>query len=106
MFQMPTQEEAQISQSNAMEQFLRLKQTLDRDESVLKKYSAFIQEFLNLGHLEKVGSRELASSKTNTGVCLDECLLVGPKVQEDLFDILLRFRFFKNVLASGTLKKA
>ena len=115
-----------------MKRFLRLEQTLHRDESLLKKYSAFIQEFLDLGHLEKVESLELdvfpnyylphhcvlkedssttklrvvfdASSKTTTGVSLNECLLVGPKVQEDLFDILLRFRFFKVGMSADIAK--
>ena len=45
-----------------------------------------------------------ASSKTNTGVSLNECLLFGPKVQEDLFDILLRFRFFE-VASQPTLQR-
>ena len=133
--QMPFKEESQklgYSKANAMKRFLRLEQTLHRDESLLKKYSAFIQEFLDLGHLEKVEILELdvfpnyylphhcvlkedssttklrvvfdASSKTTTGVSLNECLLVGPKVQEDLFDILLRFRFFKVGMSADIAK--
>ena len=126
MFQLPIKGESHrlgYSKANAMKRFLCLEQTLHRDESLLKKYAAFIQEFLDLGYLEKVESLELdvfpnhylphhcvlkgdsstrklhvvfgASSKTTTGVPLNECLLVSPKVQEDFFDILLRFRFFK-----------
>ena len=45
-----------------------------------------------------------ASSKTTTGVSLNECLIVGPKVQEDLFDILLRFRFFKVAISPDIAK--
>ena len=109
--QMPIKEELQKlghGKANAMKRFLCLEQIRHRDES-LKKYSAFIQEFLDLGHLEKVESLELgvfpnyylphhcvlkedssrtklrvvfdASSKTTTGVSPNECLLVGPKVQ-------------------------
>ena len=122
----------QLVEAEAFLKTLRLEQTLHRDESLLKKYSCFIPEFLDLGHLEKVESLELdvypnyylphhcvlkedssttklrvvfdASSKTTTGVFLNECLLVGPKVQEDLFDILLRFRFFKVAMSADTAK--
>ena len=111
-----------------MKQFLRLEQTFHREEFRLKKYSPSTQEFRNLDHLEKVESLELdvfqnyylphhcmlkddssttqlrvgfdASSKTTTGVSLNECLLVRPKVQEDLYDILLRVRFFKVAMSA------
>ena len=133
--QMPKKKESQrlgYSKANAMKRFLRLEQTLHRDESLLKKYAAFILEFLDLGHLEKLECLELdvfpnyylphhcvlkkdssttklrvvfdASSKTTTGVSLNECLFVGPKVQEDLFDILLRFRFFKLAMSADIAK--
>ena len=54
---MPIKEESQRlgnSKANAMKRFLRLEQTLHRDESLLNKHSAFIQEFLDLGRLEKI----------------------------------------------------
>ena len=131
--QMPIKEESQRlghSKANAMKRFLRLEQTLHRDESLLKKYSAFIQDILDLGHLEKVESLELDffpnkylphhcvlkedSSTTKyalfsqlfdtTAVSLNECLLVGPKVQEDLFNILLRFRFFQVAMSADIAK--
>ena len=133
--QMPIKDDCQklgYSKANAMKRFLGLERTLHRDDSLFKKYSAFIQEFLDLGHLEKVERSELdtfpsyylphhcvlkddssttklrvvfdASSKTTTGVSLNECLLVGPKVQEDLFDILIRFRFFKVAMSADIAK--
>ena len=60
--QMPFKEESQklsYSKANAMKRFLRFEQTLHRNEYLLKKYSAFIQELLDLGNLEKIESLEL-----------------------------------------------
>ena len=34
-----------------------------------------------------------ASAKTTSGFTLNDCLMVGPEFQDDLFDILVRFRF-------------
>ena len=59
---MPIKEESQrigYSKANAMKRFLRLEQTQHRDESLLKKYGDFIQEFRDLGHLEKIENLEL-----------------------------------------------
>ena len=36
-----------------------------------------------------------ASEKTTSGVSLNDNLMLGPKVQKDLFEILIRFRFHK-----------
>ena len=133
--EMPFMEESQklgYSKANAMKRFLCLEQTLHRHESLLKKYSAFIPEFLDLGHLEKVESLELdvfpnyclpnhcvlenerattklrvvvdASTESATAVPLNECLLIGPKVQEDLSDIFLKFRFSKVVISADIVK--
>ena len=33
-----------------------------------------------------------ASAKSSSGLSLNDCLMVGPKVQEDILDILIRFR--------------
>ena len=60
--QMPITEESErlgYSKANTMRRFLRLEQTLHRDESLLKKYAALFQKFLELGHLEKEESLEL-----------------------------------------------
>ena len=101
-----------------MKQFLRLDQTLHWYEYLLKKYFAFIQDFPDLGHFKKVENLEMdvfpnyylphhwllkedSSAKLRVvfdpslekqDVSLNEYLLVGPKVEENLFDILFRFR--------------
>lgn len=45
-----------------------------------------------------------ASSKSETGLSLNDCLCVGPIVQPESFDILLRFREKKFVLNSDIEK--
>ena len=45
-----------------------------------------------------------ASAKTTTGIALNECLLVGPKLHDDILDILIRFRFFKVGMSAEVAK--
>ena len=107
---------------------------LIRDESLYARYTAFIEEFLDLGHMEKIPDSEIpiessksfylphhcvlkesstttklrvvfdASAKTTSGVSLNDNLMLGPKVQKDLFDILIRFRFHKVALSADIAK--
>ena len=44
------------------------------------------------------------SMKTSTGVSLNDVMLKGPKVQEDIFDIICRFRKYKFVFTSDIEK--
>ena len=43
-----------LSNANAMKRFIRLEYTLRHNVDLFRKYSAFIQEFFDPGHLEKV----------------------------------------------------
>ena len=45
-----------------------------------------------------------ASAKTTSGVSLYDNLMLGPKVQKDLFEILIRFRFHKVALSADIAK--
>ena len=120
------------SKALAMRRFLNLERKLIRDQSLHERYSAFIKEFIDMGHLEKVPIYELetsrnyylphhcvtkesssttklrvvfdASAKTTSGLSLNDCLLVGPKLQDDLFHILTRFRFFKVAMSADVAK--
>ncbi|XP_055701634.1 uncharacterized protein LOC129800889 [Phlebotomus papatasi] len=110
------------NKTNAISQFLRLERKLDKDPLLKKQYSDNISEYLELGFLESVPVHELhnkshylphhgvvkessistklrvvynASSKSSSGLSLNDTLKVGPIVQPDLISILLRFRMGK-----------
>lgn len=99
---------------------------------VLADYRKFMSKYASLGHMELIPSEKLplnhsyliphrgvlrtsssttalrvvfnASAKRADGLSLNETLMVGPKVQDDLFDILIRFRSFKLVYVADIEK--
>ncbi|XP_018394988.1 PREDICTED: uncharacterized protein LOC108773621 [Cyphomyrmex costatus] len=110
------------SKDTAIQRFKGLEKRLAKNEQLRKEYTAFIHEYLELQHMRVVqedGHKEDsqqcyylphhgvvregssitrlrvvfdASSKTSTGVSLNDALMIGPVIQQDLFSILLRFR--------------
>lgn len=94
-----------------------------------KMYKDFMLEYETLGHMSQVSNnvskgyfiphhgvlRESslttklrvvfnASSPTTSGLSLNDILMVGPPVQDDLFSILLRFRQHRYILAADVEK--
>lgn len=45
-----------------------------------------------------------AFSKTSRGLSLNDCMMVGPKIQQDLFSIILRFRKYEIALTGDLVK--
>ena len=98
--------------------FKSLERRLDRNPDLRKRYSDFINEFISLDHMEVIPQEEInkpsnevyylphhcvfkedstttklrvvfdGSAKTSNGVSLNESLMIGPVVQNDLFTIL------------------
>lgn len=60
--------------------------------------------FKTAGQSSKIRVVFDASSKTSTGVSLNDALLVGPVVQQDLTTILMRFRTFRYVIVADIIK--
>ncbi|XP_055613757.1 uncharacterized protein LOC129760180 [Uranotaenia lowii] len=106
--------------SNAKARLISLERKLDKNPILKERYHTFMAEFIQLGHMRevpvddpeptvvcylphhavlkesstttKVRSVYNASAKTSTGFSLNDSLRVGPVIQDELFDILLRFR--------------
>ena len=108
------------SRSQAVQRLLQIERRFTRQPKMKEEYVKVIEEYFDLSHAEKVPDKELhspdayymphhcvikesssttklrvvfdASAKTSSGTSLNDCLMVGPKVQQDLIDILMRFR--------------
>ena len=111
------------SLTQAESRFKSLERRLDGNPDLRKRYSDFIYEFVSQDHMEVTPREEInipsnqvyylphhcvfkedstttkllvvfdGSAKTSNGCSLNESLMVGPVVQNDLFTILNRFRF-------------
>lgn len=115
----------------ATTRFLSVERRLQRDDSLKKAYVMFMEEYEKAGHMIEItddnqpkrpvylphhpvfkassSSTKLrvvfdASAKSSTGVSLNDILMHGPTVQEDLFTILLRFRKHQYVLTADIEK--
>ncbi|KYN02131.1 hypothetical protein ALC62_07059 [Cyphomyrmex costatus] len=120
------------SRKTAVQNFKDLERRLMRDPQLKKEYSKFLHEYLELGHMRelpepvddskqhfymphhcvmKASSTTTrlrvvfnASSKSSTGISLNNALMVGPVLQQDVVSILLRFRTYKYVMTSDIEK--
>ncbi|XP_058816585.1 uncharacterized protein LOC131679852 [Topomyia yanbarensis] len=105
---------------------------LERDAALREQYKAFMTEYVRLGHMRRVNAtirntdkwcylshhpvvKEAstatkvrvvfdASCKTASGVSLNDALLVGPVIQEDLRSIILRCRTRQIMLVADVEK--
>ncbi|XP_058840964.1 uncharacterized protein LOC131696441 [Topomyia yanbarensis] len=125
---------AMLGHSKAMaeKRFELLERRLERSPQLKMEYHKFMAEYLSLGHMRLVenGDRNTtvacylphhsvikeastttkvrvvfdASAKTTSGFSLNESLLVGPVVQDDLIAIILRFRTYPVALVADIEK--
>ncbi|XP_055589230.1 uncharacterized protein LOC129741514 [Uranotaenia lowii] len=120
------------SKRAATKRFLALENRLKTNLEVKALYTAFIHEYQLMGHMREVHEVEDepavcyylphqpvmkpsstttklrvvfdASCSTSSGVSLNDILMVGPVVQDDLIAILLRFRIHKYAIV-GDIEK-
>nr|XP_049699136.1 uncharacterized protein LOC126055167 isoform X1 [Helicoverpa armigera] len=115
----------------AKQRFLYLEKKLDRSPQYKRMYCEFMQEYEQLGHMTRVEEGNLpkpyyiiphhgvyressvttklrvvfdASATTSNIISLNEIQCVGPRLQNDIFSILLRFRQYRYV-ASADIEK-
>ncbi|UYV70186.1 hypothetical protein LAZ67_7002112 [Cordylochernes scorpioides] len=112
------------SRSQALRRFFNLEKRLQANPSLKSQYINFMREYMELNHMELIPLKELkkpsnqcfylphhgvlreqstttkirvvfdASSRSTNNLSLNDFLHVGPRLQQNLFNILLRFRTF------------
>ncbi|XP_062539142.1 uncharacterized protein LOC134207435 [Armigeres subalbatus] len=122
------------SREIATKRFLSLEHRLDSNPNLKQAYTTFIDEYQQLGHMRELDYESVASStelsyylphhgveradstttklrvvfdapcRTDTGVALNQALMVGGVVQDDLFAIYLRFRMHRIALIADIEK--
>lgn len=104
------------SKKMAIKQFFATESRMRKNTEFAEKYRLFMSEYETLGHMESIWENEEtgyytphhgilsankfrvvfnASSKTSTGITLNEAQLVGEKLQRDLVEILISFRLYR-----------
>ncbi|XP_058827429.1 uncharacterized protein LOC131687365 [Topomyia yanbarensis] len=119
------------SKAIALKRFMGLERRFAANPDLKTVYSEFIHEYLTLGHMKEViedidGGKKYylphhavlkpdstttklrvvfdASCRTSTGISLNDGLMVGPVVQEDLLSITLRFRTHRFAIVADIAK--
>ncbi|XP_029054805.2 uncharacterized protein LOC114882094 [Osmia bicornis bicornis] len=122
------------SRNIALHRFLTLERKLTKEPSLMDQYARFIKEYEELGHMRLISADEEFSSclpnfylphhtvvketsvttklrvvfdgsaKSDTNTSLNDVLMAGPNLQEDIFSILTRFRTFQYVLSADISK--
>ena len=121
------------SRSQAVRRFISLERSL-HNQREFEPFAKVVKEYFTIGHAEPVPSADLekeaaetfylpmhavkkeqstttkvrvvfdASTKTSTGISLNDTLMVGPTVHPPLIDVLLRFRYHRVGLSADVSK--
>ncbi|XP_029161043.1 uncharacterized protein LOC114932808 [Nylanderia fulva] len=119
------------SHKNSLRMYASLERRLKKDRQLAVEYNDFLNEYLRLGHMSPYTPTDVeeqrcfiphhpvlkpsststkvrvvfnASARTGNGKSLNDCLLIGPKLQTDLCAILLRWRWHRFVCAADIAK--
>ena len=112
---LPFKSEARPSNNfqTAKQRLFALERKLKDHDDVKQQYRDFIKEFVDMGHLEQAPQTSslcyylphhcVFKDSTTTKLRVD-CLLPGPRLQDDVFDILIRFRIHQIALSADVAK--
>lgn len=117
------------SYHTALKRLQALERRFLKNPKLQEQYIAVLREYLDLGYMSRVSDSHFdgfflphqavlketsmttkvrvvfdASSESNTGISLNDALLAGPTIQDDIFSLLLRFRLHNHVL-TGDIEK-
>lgn len=122
------------SRDRAVARLLSMEKTFARKPELFKQYNEFMSEYINLGHAKLDSPLETttcerhqyylphqaviretssttklrvvfdASSKSSTGVSLNDQLLTGPTIQSTLFSIIMKWRKYKVAITADVEK--
>ncbi|XKL65471.1 hypothetical protein PGB90_008891 [Kerria lacca] len=118
------------SKIQAKKRFYHLERKFTKNENFRRRYVEGMRDYIIQGHIKEVveNPNELsyyiphhavfketststklrivfdASMKTSSGLSLSQCLMVGPVVQSNLIDILIRFRTHEIVFIADIVK--
>jgi len=120
------------SRALAWRMLTTLTRRLNSHSDLKREYNAFLEEYEQLGHMERIPGESIsqpqtvyiphhavvrasssttrvrvvfnASSPTTNGTSLNSHLLAGPKLQTNLFDVLLRWRQYQYVYTADIAK--
>lgn len=107
-----------------------LEKKLSRDPQLKQQCSLFMHEYTQLGHMTELHDADIhqgyylphhavlkndsvttklrvafdGSARTSTGLSLNECQFNGPTIQDDVYTLILRFRFYEYVLTADIEK--
>ncbi|XP_017797012.1 PREDICTED: uncharacterized protein LOC108578234 [Habropoda laboriosa] len=115
----------------ALKRFYCLERKLEQNSELREQYNAFIEEYERLNHMTNISDTVNSqqgyylphhavikasslttkirvvfdgSAKTSSGLCVNDTLLTGPTLQDDLFSLILRFRTHAYVLTADIEK--
>ncbi|CAK9806969.1 hypothetical protein ANTQUA_LOCUS5085 [Anthophora quadrimaculata] len=119
------------SYKSALNRFYSLERRLQANEHLRSQYIEFLNEYETLGHMVEIENSDCtdvgyylphhavvktdslttkvrvvfdASAKSDTGISLNDVLMIGPTIQEDVFSLIARFRKHTYVLTADIEK--